>query len=287
MVHKERKRMTDKRIVTLQDISCFGKCSLTVALPVISAMGISCSVIPTAVLSTHTGCFDDFTFKDLTDEIPKISDHWLSSGLTFDGIYTGYLGSERQIKLVLDFIDRFGGNALKFIDPAMADDGRLYTGFDDDFVGAMRSLCAAADVVVPNVTEASMLLGVEYRRRGEHDEEYVKTLLHGMCELGAPVAVITGVSYDGTSQGSVSYDSRTGIYESYFREQIPRQSHGTGDVFASSFFGALMLGRTLKDAMKIAVDFTIGSIKATEGDDTHWFGVKFEQCIPGLIESIK
>ena len=279
--------MTDKRIVTLQDISCFGKCSLTVALPVISAMGISCSVIPTAVLSTHTGGFENFTFKDLTDEIPKISDHWHETGLKFDGIYTGYLGSERQIEMVLDFIARFGKNAIKFIDPAMADDGRLYTGFDDDFVGAMRSLCAVADVVVPNVTEASMMLGKEYKGRGEHDEEYIKSLLRGMCGLGAPVAVITGVSYDGTSQGSVSYDSTTGIYESYFREQIPRQSHGTGDVFASSFFGALMLGRTLRDAMKIAVDFTIGSIKATEGDPTHWFGVKFEQCIPGLIESIK
>ncbi len=279
--------MTDKRIVTLQDISCFGKCSITVALPVISAMGISCSVIPTAVLSTHTGGFKNYTFRDLSDDIPAIADHWSAQGLSFDGIYTGYLGSERQIDIIRDFICRFGNDAFIFVDPAMADNGKLYSGFDMDFVRTMRSLCGVADVAVPNITEASMMLDIPYKEKGTYDEGYVKELLRGICEFGAKTAVITGVSYDGLTQGCMSYDSQTGLYDSYFREHLPVESHGTGDVFASSFFGALMLGRTLKDSMKIAVDFTIGSIKATEGDATHWFGVKFEQCIPGLIESIK
>ena len=149
----------DKKVVTLQDISCFGKCSLTVALPVISAMGISCSIIPTAVLSTHTGGFTGYTFRDLTEDIQKISDHWKTCGITFDGIYTGYLGSCHQVDVVSDFIaqNRREG-ALVFIDPAMADNGVLYSGFDSAFVDSMRELCREADIVVPNITEASMLL---------------------------------------------------------------------------------------------------------------------------------
>lgn len=277
--------MKDIRVVTLQDISCFGKCSITVALPVISAMGISCSVIPTAILSTHTGGFNGFTFRDLTDDIPSISEHWQRERLSFDGIYTGYLGSERQIDVIIDFIERFRENALVFVDPAMADDGRLYTGFDMDFVGAMRRLCAMADILVPNMTEASMILGRKYKERGTYTEEYIYDMLRDLCSLGAKKAVLTGVSYNGKDQGCVSYDSETGVFESYFREHIARQSHGTGDVFASSFFGALMLGHDIRRAMQIAVDFTVESIKATVGDNSHWFGVKFEKCIPSLVEA--
>ena len=167
----------DKKVVTLQDISCFGKCSLTVALPVISAMGISCSIIPTAVLSTHTGGFTGYTFRDLTEDIQKISDHWKTCGITFDGIYTGYLGSCHQVDVVSDFIaqNRREG-ALVFIDPAMADNGVLYSGFDSAFVDSMRELCREADIVVPNITEASMLLNTEYKQSG-YDEEYIRGML--------------------------------------------------------------------------------------------------------------
>lgn len=277
--------MKDIRVVTLQDISCYGKCSITVALPVISAMGISCAVVPTAVLSTHTGGFNGFTFRDLTDDIPAVAEHWGREGLSFDGIYTGYLGSEKQIDVIIDFIDQFGESALVFVDPAMADDGKLYTGFDMDFVSAMRRLCARADILVPNMTEASMILGIEYKERGTYGEDHVKGILKALCALGSPRAVLTGVSYDGNHQGCVAYNSETDEFESYFREHIPRQSHGTGDVFASSFFGSLMLGHGMSGAMQIAVDFTLESIKATLGDESHWFGVKFEKCLPGLIES--
>ena len=276
--------MKDKNVVTLQDISCFGKCSITVALPVISAMGLSCAVIPTAVLSTHTGGFKGFTFRDLTDDIPAVSDHWQREGLSFDGIYTGYLGSERQIGLICDFIDRFRADGLVFVDPAMADHGKLYTGFDMDFVAAMRSLCAKADIIVPNITEAAFMLGREYMASG-YDEEYIHGMLRELCALGCRRALLTGVSYDPDHRGCVCFDSETNTFESYFSENIPIESHGTGDVFASSFFGALMLGHTMYSAMKIAVDFTVDSIKATLGDDSHWYGVKFEKCLPSLAEN--
>ena len=287
IVIKRRKNVKDIRVVTLQDISCFGKCSITVALPVISAMGISCSVIPTAVLSTHTGGFKGFTFRDLTDDIPAVAEHWGREGLSFNGIYTGYLGSEKQIGVIEDFIDQFGEDAFIFVDPAMADDGKLYTGFDMSFVSAMARLCGKADIVVPNMTEASMMLGLEYKERGTYDEVYVLDILKKLCALGAKRAVLTGVSYDGKNQGCVSYDSETGEVKSYFRPHLPRQSHGTGDVFASSFFGALMLGHDIYRAMQIAVDFTVDSIAATVGDESHWFGVKFEKCIPALVESCR
>lgn len=278
--------MKDKNVVTIQDISCFGKCSITVALPTISAMGLSCAVIPTAVLSTHTGGFKDFTFRDLTDDIPLVADHWTKEGLSFDGIYTGYLGSRKQIGLIIDFIRSFRGEGLVFVDPAMADRGKLYTGFDMDFVASMRELCGEADIIVPNLTEASMMLGVEYIEKG-YDEEYIHDMLKKLCAFGCRKALLTGVSFDPEHQGTVSYDSETGEFESYFAENLPVQSHGTGDVFASSFFGALMLGHKMRDAMKIAVDFTVASIKATIGDEDHWYGVKFEKCLPALAESAR
>ncbi|MBQ8524610.1 MAG: pyridoxamine kinase [Clostridia bacterium] len=277
--------LKDKNVVTLQDISCFGKCSITVALPVISAMGLSCAVIPTAVLSTHTGGFKGFTFRDLTDDIPSVSEHWQREGLSFDGIYTGYLGSRRQIGMIIDFIESFRRDTLIFVDPAMADHGKLYTGFDMDFVSAMRELCSKADIIVPNITEAAMMLGCEYKASG-YDEAYIHTMLRRLCDLGCRRALLTGVSYDSGHRGCVCYDRENDCFESYFSENIPVESHGTGDVFASSFFGALMLGKQIGEAMKIAVDFTVASIRATLGDAGHWYGVKFEKCLPGLIESV-
>ncbi len=276
-----------KRVVTLQDISCFGKCSITVALPTISAMGLACSVIPTAVLSTHTGGFKGFTFRDLTEDITPIAEHWQREGIVFDGIYTGYLGSRRQIDLVSRFIDMFRmEDTLVFVDPAMADNGKLYTGFDMEFVDSMKKLCSKADFIVPNITEAAMLLGIGYRHEG-YDERYIHTMLTELCKLGAKRALLTGVSYDGENQGVVAYDSTNDTFSSYFAAHIDRSSHGTGDVFASSFFGGLMLGIGVTDAMKIAVDFTVESIKATLDDTDHWYGVKFETALPGLMENLK
>lgn len=272
-----------KRIVTVQDISCVGKCSLTVALPIISAMGTEAAVLPTAVLSTHT-MFKGFTFCDLTDEIEPISSHWKKENMDFDAVYTGYLGSARQIALTKDLISKFkGDNTLVLVDPAMADGGRMYTGFEKSFALEMATLCSVADIIVPNLTEASFMLGEEYVAEG-YDEEYIKDMLKKLTFLGCKTAVITGVSFEKDKLGVMSYDSESGEYFSYFRERIPESFHGTGDVFASTFLGALMRERSVGDSLKIATDFTVECIKATLGNpQERKYGVNFEEEIPYLV----
>lgn len=272
-----------KRIVTVQDISCVGKCSLTVALPIISAMGTEAAVLPTAVLSTHT-MFKGFTFCDLTDEIEPISSHWKKENIDFDAVYTGYLGSARQIALTKDLISKFKGeDTLVLVDPAMADGGRMYTGFEKSFALEMATLCSVADIIVPNLTEASFMLGEEYVAEG-YDEEYIKDMLKKLTSLGCKTAVITGVSFEKDKLGVMSYDSESGEYFSYFRERIPESFHGTGDVFASTFLGALMRERSIGDSLKIATDFTVECIKATLGNpQERKYGVNFEEEIPYLV----
>lgn len=272
-----------KRIVTVQDISCVGKCSLTVALPIISAMGTEAAVIPTAVLSTHT-MFKDFTFCDLTDEIEPIVSHWKKENMDFDAVYTGYLGSARQIALTKELISKFRrGNTLVLVDPAMADGGRMYTGFEKSFALEMASLCSVADIIVPNLTEASFMLGEEYVAEG-YDEEYIKNMLKKLTVLGCKTAVITGVSFKKEKLGVMSYNSGNGEYFSYFKDRIPESFHGTGDVFASTFLGALMRERSVGDSLKIATDFTVECIKATlDNQRERKYGVNFEEKIPYLV----
>ena len=276
-----------KRIVTIQDVSCFGKCSVTVALPLISAMGIECAIIPTSVLSTHTGGFENFTFRDLSDDIPKIKDHWKKYSIEFDTIYTGYLGSVKQIDYTIDFIKDFKKeNTLLFVDPAMADKGKMYTGFDMEFPSHMARLCACADIIVPNITEASFLTGTPYTE--SYDEDHIRSLLKKLCSLGAKKAVLTGVAFEKSTQGAAFYDSETKEYYYYKAENIDRNFHGTGDTFASVFCGAITKGFDIKRALEIAVNFTVECIKTTLPEaDSHPYGVKFEECIPSLIEKIK
>lgn len=273
-----------KILVTIQDISCIGKCSLTVALPIISAMGIETAIIPTAILSVHTA-FDSFTFKDLTDEIVNVSDHWKKQNFKFDAIYTGYLGSAKQVDIVADFIDNFKNERnTVFIDPVMGDNGRLYTGFDKDFVNKMKMLCKKADVITPNLTEATMLLDMEYKETG-YDEKYIKDMLKKLCALGCKCAVITGVSFEKSNLGVMGYNSENGEFFTYFNKKVPHMCHGTGDIFASSFVGAMVNGFTLKESAAIAADYTAECIKATDEDENaNWYGVNFESKIPYLIE---
>lgn len=278
--------MYQPRVLTVQDISCFGKCSLTVALPVISAMGVETCIIPTAILSTHTGGFTGYTWRDLTDDIPKISDHWKTLGLKFNSIYTGYLGSETQINMVGDLFDRFGDGAIKFIDPVMADNGKLYTGFTEEFAAKMAKLCGKADIIVPNLTEACFMLGIKYPGY-DYDEDYIKDVLVKLTKLGCRTAALTGVVLDPTKQGVMAYDSVTGEFCSYYRENLDVKFHGTGDVYASTMCGALALGKGLRDAIAIAVDYTVECIKRSMGDDEHKYGVRFEECIPYLTDRIK
>ncbi|MDD4689143.1 MAG: pyridoxamine kinase [Eubacteriales bacterium] len=276
-----------KRIVTIQDISCVGKCSLTVALPIISAMGIETSVIPTAVLSAHTA-FDSFTFHDLTDEIPKIQENLLKNGISFDAIYTGYLGSYKQLDIVIDFIDKNKkDDTLIFVDPVMADNGELYSGFDIDFARSMRNLCSKADIITPNLTEASYLLDVPYVG-DDYDDKYIKNILLKLCETGAKKAILTGVSYTKGKLGAVSYDSENDRFYEYFNKHIPVAYHGTGDIFASSCLGGIMNEISLDNALSLSVDFVLDCIEKTNCDPDHrWYGVNFEKALPMLIERIK
>ena len=274
-----------KRIITIQDISCVGKCSLTVALPVISACGIETSILPSAVLSTHTGGFQGFTFRDLTDDIPAIVSHWECEGITFDAVYTGYLGSRRQIALVGDLFDRVvRKDGLRIVDPAMADHGKLYAGFDAAFAATMAELCGKADLVLPNMTEAAMMTGIPYVQEG-YDEAYIRSLMDGMLTLGAKTVVLTGVSYTKEKIGVAVLARGEEQISYYFHDRLPRNSHGTGDVFASSFTGALVRGRAPLEAAQIAADFTVAAMRATE--EAHWYGVRFEKVLPLLAKALE
>lgn len=270
-----------KRIVTIQDISCVGRCSLTVALPIISALGIECAVIPTAVLSNHTA-FSGFTFCDLTDQITPIVDQWQREGLTFDAVYTGYLGSFEQIRIVSHVIDALkqSNPALRIIvDPAMADFGRLYTGFDEHFAREMTSLCRKADIILPNLTEASYMLEMPYPDAG-CSEAQIREILHRLSTLGCGTTVLTGVSLHEGSIGAMAYDRHTDTYFCYENEHLAAQFHGTGDIFASVVTGAVTRGMTVQDALTLAVDFTLASIRATcEDADHRWYGVNFEPVL--------
>lgn len=278
--------MTDKRVLTIQDISCLGQCSLTVALPIISACGVETIILPSAVLSTHTGGFSGYTFRDLTDDIPDIMKHWKKEKQRFDCIYTGYLGSIRQIDYVGALIENvLNEGAVRIIDPAMADNGSLYYGFNEEFVKNMAGLCGKADVVLPNITEASFMTGIPYRAEG-HDEEYIKSLLNGIKKLGAKKVILKGISYESGSIGVAVYDCVEDDLQYYFTEKIEKNSHGTGDCYAAAFTGAVMQGRSEYEAAKIAADFVVESIKKTIDDENHWYGVKFEKALPMLVDEV-
>ena len=274
-----------KRIVTIQDISCVGKCSITVALPIISAMGVETAILPTAVLSTHT-MFQGFTVKDLQDQIEPIGNHWKELGLAFDAIYTGYLASAEQIGLVRNFFAEFGGeNTLRFVDPAMADNGKLYVGFDEKFPAAMASLCGDADIIVPNITEACLMTGAPYRE--EFDEEYIQDVLRRLAALGTRKAVVlTGVSPEKGKTGVCGLEVQTGRFFGFSHDRIPVSYHGTGDIFASTVVGGLMRGKDLETSLKIAAEFTVRSIKETmENDPEKKYGVDFEAIMPWLTKA--
>lgn len=276
-----------KRILTIQDISCVGKCSLTVALPIISACGVETSVLPTAVLSTHTA-FSSFTFRDLTDDIKNISNEFTKQNISFDALYTGYLGSFKQLELVSDLFNKFKTkDNFILVDPVMADHGRLYKGFDKNFANSMANLCKLADIIVPNLTEASFMLDEPYIEK-DYDENYIKSLLKRLTALGCKKALLTGVSFNENQLGVYGYDSIFDEYFYYHREKLPVNFHGTGDVFASALCGALTIGKTLKQAVKIAVDYTVECINETvKNPNANWYGVEFEKAIPYLINTIK
>lgn len=272
--------MSYKKILTIQDISCVGQCSLTVALPILSACGLETCVLPSAVLSTHTAGFSGYTFRDLTEDMPSIKEHWIKEGIQFDAIYTGYLGSTKQIAYVEDiFNDTAAEGCVKIVDPAMADNGNLYPGFDAEFVEAMKGLCGKADYIVPNITEACFLTGVEYKT--EYDRAYIDMLLEKMTALGCKNIIFTGISYEEGKTGVVVYED--GNYAYYEHAKLSNSCHGTGDIYASAFVGALVRGKSAYNAAKIAADYTVECIKETAKLDNHWYGAAFEPVLGKLI----
>lgn len=274
-----------KRIVSIQDISCIGKCSLTVALPIISAAGIETAVLPTAVLSTHTAFAGGFTFRNLTEDLVPVSEHWKKEGFKFDAIYTGYLGSFEQLKIVSDFFDDFKDkNTVIIADPAMADNGELYKGFTEKFARSMACLCAKAYIILPNLTEACFMLGKEYIATG-YKKEYIEEILKELTETGPRYAALTGMSFDDSKLGVMCYDKVQDKFFEYYNERIPVSFHGTGDIFASSFTGALMNDLSVNEALKVAVDYTVECIRKTVAEDNYnWYGVNFEQAIPEYVK---
>ena len=273
-----------KRLLTVQDISCLGKCSLTIALPVISALGVETVILPTAVLSTHT-MFKNFTCKDLSDQIKPITEHWRNEGVTFDAIYTGYLGTAEEIDEMKEVFKTFRseGNFV-FVDPVMADNGKLYPAFDLAYAKKNAELCAAADIIVPNITEAAFLTGSEYRE--EYGEDYIKDLLKKLSQICPGICVLTGVSLSNGMTGLMGYDGKTKEYYTYQNRRINASYHGTGDLFSSVFVGSMLKGKDWRIAAKTAADYTAHTIEVTlQNPKKPWYGVDFEATLPDLIKA--
>ena len=262
--------MNYKRILTIQDISCVGQCSLTVALPILSACGHETAILPSAVLSTHTAGFKNFTFRDLTDDMPSIEKHWNSENIKFDSIYTGYLGSIKQIDYVSSiFQSTIKDGAPIIVDPAMGDNGSLYSIFNIEYAKAMAKLCAKADIVLPNITEAAFM--TDYPYKDKYDESYIKGLCEALVASGMKTIVLTGVSYTQDTTGVVVYEN--GNYQYYKHQKLGKGCHGTGDIYASAFVGAYLHGKTTIEAAQIAADYVLECIKITQGDDSHWLSL--------------
>lgn len=275
-----------KKLVAINDISGFGKCSLTVALPIISAAGVETICMPTAVLSTHTGGFTGYTYRDLTCDMPDISAHWKSIDLKPDVIYSGFLGSFDQINIVKKFAEDFKRTDNLFIvDPCMADHGKMYAIFDQKFAKAMAELCSKADIILPNITEACFMTGAEFTD-GIHTEEFIEKLLNNLLDMGAKNVVLTGVTFEEDKLGA-AFMGQDRVPQYYFRERLPGMYHGTGDVFASSFCGAVLNGFSYYDAMGIAVRYVCDCIKRTQSMETPInYGVDFERGIPFYIKEL-
>ncbi len=273
------------KLLTIQDLACYGKCSGSIAMPVLSAMGIETTLLPTSVLSTHSA-FKGFTFRDLLSEMEAILEHWISLDLQFDAIYVGYLGSEPQLDFVHRLISHFP-DALIMVDPVMGDGGKLHKRMTPEFIASYSSLCQRAHLLLPNMTEACALLGRPYTGETVADPF---SLLKELQAFGAKNVVITGLQNSASELGAVCLDSFD-QYSSYFRPPVPGHYHGTGDLFASVCIGGLLRGLSLNAALELATDFTTVCVENTassaDADGNHWHGLRFETCLPKLWERLK
>lgn len=273
------------KILTIQDVSCFGQCSITVALPVVSAFGIETAILPSAVLSTHTSGFTDYTVRDLTEDLPAIQKHWESEGIYFDAIYTGFIASAEQLDYIKDIIDsRLKPGGLVFVDPAMADMGEFYNGFDQEFADKMGELCKLGDYILPNTTEACYILHKPWKENFSKEE--MLEMAKELQDYTKRYVVLKGYCSE-DQMGMIVFDKQESTVEIVYNDKIDYISHGTGDVFASSFVGSVMIGKSPVQAAKIAGEFTKKALEKTIGDENHWYGVKFEQAIPELYDLLK
>lgn len=277
----KRSKDMNKKVLTVQDISCYGQCSITVALPIISAWGYETAILPSAILSTHTSGFKNYTVHDLSNEIPKIICHWENEGIKYDALYVGYLGEIEHIDQVIQIKNELlNKDALFVLDPVMGDDGKLYSAFNMDYVKAIRRLIKEADIILPNLTEACFLTDIEYKEN--YDEPYIKDIVNKLIELGAKKIVLTGIAYEKEATGVFVYDGND--YHHFVHPRINKSYHGTGDVYASTFLGAYLGHHDLMKSAIVASDFVVEAIKNTLNDPAHNYSVKFE---PLLVDFIK
>lgn len=274
--------MSTPRVAAIHDMSGFGRCSLTVILPILSAMGVQCCPLPTAFLSTHTGGFEGFTFLDMTEEMPKVAHHWKSLDLKFQAIYSGFLGSERQIGIVSDFIRDFRDGALVVVDPVMGDQGAVYRTYTPAMCAGTAHLAEQADVITPNLTEAALLLGIPYEKLPA-GEAGCREIAERLSLEGRRSVVLTGASSHPERTGAMCFDAGTGRTDLVETERVPREFLGTGDIFASVLTGALMRGDSLPKAARQAVDFIHACAVRTAGENLPLRdGVDFEPLL-GLL----
>lgn len=272
----------EKKILTIQDISCYGNCSTTVALPILARYGIETAILPSAILSTHTAGFKDFTFLDLTDEMPKIIDHWYHEGIKFDAIYTGYIGNPKQFNIILDAKEKLlKEDGLFIVDPAMADNGKLYPGFDESTILGMRDLVSIADYILPNITEACFLTNTDYEEI--QDDNYINNLLASLYQLGAKNIILTSVADDEDSLGVIAYDGLTKT--TIMKQREEKSYHGTGDIFSSLVIANILNDMPIKENLDMATEFIIDSIDVTLDDPTHEYAPKYEQILKKNIKN--
>ena len=273
----------DKKIVTIQDISCYGQCSITVALPILSACGYETAILPTSILSTHTSGFNGFEYKDMDEELDKFLKHWDREGLGFDAIYTGYLGSVSLVDFTLRAIKQLKKeNSLVIVDPAMGDKGKLYPAFNEEYALKMRELIKEADIILPNITEASFMAGFPYQDK--YDKEYIEKLLKELSKYTSAKIILTDVSFQKNATGVYIYEDGRGQY--YKHRKIGEGYHGTGDIFSSTFVASYLKNHELYLSVKMAADYVYRCINYTQSDKNHWYGVKFEPLLNGLVNKL-
>ncbi len=276
-----------KKIALINDLSCIGRCSLTAAMPIISACGFESVPLPTGIFSAHSE-FDGFVRTDLTDKLDDIFNHWKALDIRFDCIYSGYLASYEQAECVRRFFMDFKkSDTLTIVDPVMGDNGKFYSGIDGTFISEMRFLCSMADIIVPNVTEAQLLTGKE-PTSGTHTLDEIKDLLFNLRNIGARQIVITGVDFGDEQIGCAVYDSISGNANLFFTPKVEGRFPGTGDVFAAALTSAVMSGKQFTDAVQIAMGFTCKCVEYTDKMETeHKYGLCFEPKIAELIKAVK